>query len=110
MIIRTIAVAVLQPDAQFLPFMLPVVIVFTLVGALGAVIVFALVGRFARRPISLFRRIALVTLLVSFIPDILMAITKFNPGTTTANVVVLMLMHVASWAICVGMLTRLARA
>ena len=37
-----------------------------------------------------------------------MPITKFNPGTVTANVAVLMLMHIAAWVIAVGMLTRLA--
>ena len=85
-------------------------IVFTLFGVLGAVIVFALVGRFSRRPLRLFRRIALVTLVVTFVPDILMLVTGFNPGTTLANVIVLMLMHVVAWAISVYMLTTLARA
>ena len=37
-----------------------------------------------------------------------MPITKFNPGTATANVAVLMLMHIVAWVIAVGMLTRLA--
>jgi hypothetical protein len=109
-VIQQIAVAVLQPDPQFMPLTLPVPIVFTLVGVLGAVIVYALVARFASRPVRLFRRIALVTLLISFIPDILMLITDFNPGTTFANVVVLMLMHVIAWAISVGVLTKLTRA
>jgi hypothetical protein len=109
-LIRQIATAVLQPDPMFMPLSFPVPIVFTFIGVLGAVIVYALVARFSRRPIRLFRRIALITLLVSFIPDILMLITGFNPGTTAANVVVLMLMHVVAWAISVQMLTRLTRA
>ena len=45
-----------------------------------------------------------------FIPDILMIMTGFNPGTTVANVTALMLMHVVAWAISVPMLTTLARA
>jgi Family of unknown function (DUF6069) len=107
-IIQQIAVAVLRPDPAFMPLTFAVPIVFTLIGVLGAVIVYAVIGRFARQPIQLFRRVALVTLVVSLIPDILMLITGFNPGTTLANVVVLMLMHVVAWAIAVGMLTRLA--
>jgi hypothetical protein len=107
-IIQQIAVAVLQPDPAFLPLTLMPPIIFTVVGVLGAVIVYALVGRFSRQPVRLFRRIALVTLVISFIPDILMAITGFNPGTTVANVAVLILMHVVAWAITVAMLTRLA--
>jgi hypothetical protein len=109
-LLRQIAVAALRPDERFMPLTPAMPIVFTLIGGLGAVIVFALVGRFARRPITLFRRIALVTLLVSLVPDILMLATGFNPGTTAANVAVLILMHMVAWAILVGMLTRLARA
>jgi hypothetical protein len=109
-IIQQIAVAVLRPDPAFLPLTLMPPIIFTIVGVLGAVIVFALVARFARNPIPLFRRIALITLAVTFIPDILMLITGFNPGTNLANVLVLMLMHVVAWAITVGMLTRLSVA
>ncbi len=30
-----------------------------------------------------------------------MPITKFNPGTVTANVAVLMLMHIVAWVIAV---------
>jgi hypothetical protein len=108
-VLQQLAVAVLNPDPGFLPLTLMPPIVFTVVGVLGAVIVYAVIGRFARQPVQLFRRVALMTLVVSFIPDILMLITGFNPGTTAANVVVLVLMHVVAWAIAVGMLTRLAR-
>ncbi len=107
-IIRQLAVAVLRPDPAFMPLTLMPPILFTVIGVLGAVLVYALVGRFARNPVALFRRIALITLAVSFIPDILILITGFNPGTTLANVLVLMVMHVVAWAISVGMLTRLA--
>jgi hypothetical protein len=109
-VIQQIAVAVLQPDPAFMPLTLMPPIIFTVVGVLGAVIVYALAGRFSRQPVRLFQRIALITLLVSFVPDIMMAITGFNPGTTVANVVVLMLMHVVAWLIAVGMLTRLTQA
>ena len=107
-IIQQIAVVVLNPDPAFLPLTLLPPIIFTVVGVLGAVIVYALIGRFSRQPVRLFRRVALVALVVSFIPDILMLVTGFNPGTTAANVAVLILMHVVAWGIAVGMLTRLA--
>lgn len=109
-VLQQLAVALLRPDPAFLPLTLLPPIIFTVVGVLGAVIVYALAGRFARDPNPLFRRIALVALIVSFIPDILMLITGFNPGTTLANVLVLMLMHVVAWAITVELLTRLTRA
>lgn len=107
-VLRQIAVAVLNPDPQFMPLQFAPPIAFTFVGVLGAVIVYALIGRFSRRPIQLFRRVALWTMLISLIPDLLMLATGFNPGTTLGNVVVLMLMHVVAWAISVGLLTRLA--
>lgn len=107
-ILQQLAVAALQPDPAFMPLTLMPPIFLTVIGVLGAVLVYALVGRFARNPIPLFRRIALVTLVVSFIPDIMMLVTNFNPGTTLANVIVLILMHIVAWAIAVEMLTRLA--
>ena len=80
--------------------------VFTVIGALGAVLVFALVARFSRRPIRLFRIIATVVLVLTFIPDL--ALFSFLGGA--ASVTVLLLMHVATYLICVGMLTTMTRA
>ena len=109
-IVWQIAVVVLQPDPQFVPFVAPVPIVFTFLGVLGAVLVFAVIGRISKNPIPLFRRVALIALLVSLIPDVLMLLTGFNPGTTLPNVLVLMLMHIIAYAIAVNMLTRWSRA
>lgn len=109
-IIQQIAVALLRPNPLFMPLTLSQPIIYTFLGGLGAVVVYAVIGRFARKPIQLFRRVAAVILVVSFIPDILIFITgSEGPGTTVANVAVLMLMHVVVWAITVGMLIRLAR-
>ena len=80
--------------------------VFTGIGSLGAVLVFALVARFSRRPIRLFRIIATVVLVLTFIPDL--ALFSFLGGA--ASVTVLLLMHVATYLICVGMLTTMTRA
>lgn len=109
-VIRLVAVAVLQPDPAFMPLTPMNPIVLTFVGVLAAVIVFAVVARFARRPITAFKRIALIALIVSLVPDLLMLATGFNPGTTLANVLVLMLMHVVAWAISVYGLFALTRS
>jgi hypothetical protein len=108
LIIQQIAAAALRPDPSFMPLSPPPPIMFTLIGVLGAVIVYAVVGRFAHRPIALFRRIALVALLVSLIPDVLLLLPGGMPGANLPNVIVLMLMHVVAWAISVNLLTRLA--
>ena len=79
----------------------------TTLGVLGAVIVFALLERFARRPILMFKRIAVVALVLSFVPDVLLLVASV-PGATVVSVGVLMSMHVVAWVISVGMLITLA--
>ena len=83
------------------------VIVLTTFGVLGAVIVFALLVRFARWPILIFKWIAVVVLLLSFVPDVLLLVASV-PGATAVSVGVLMSMHVVAWAISVGTLITLA--
>ena len=83
---------------------------FTLFGVLGALIVFALVARFSRRPYALFRKIALVVLVVSLIPDLAM---PWLPGPVPAGpieVILLMITHVIAAAIVVWLLERLTPA
>ena len=109
LIVRTVAVAALRPDPRFMPLSLVMPIVFTTIGVLGATIVYAVVGRFSRRPVTLFRRIALVTLVVSLIPDFLL-LGGGMPGASIATVAPLIVMHVVAWAIAVRLLTTLARS
>ena len=82
------------------------IILFTVLGALGAILVFALVAWRAARPITLYRRIAGVALLLSFVPDILILMTGFPVSTFGAYI----LMHIATAAICVIGLTKFTRA
>lgn len=59
--------------------------------------------RTASDPIRDYRRLALGILLISFVPDILLAITHgFGGGWPEA--LSLMSMHIAVWAICVTVL------
>ncbi len=68
-----------------------------------AVIVFALLGRFASRPIRLFRVVALVVLILSF------TLPFTVPGIPPRMLAPLLLMHVAVAAIEIGLLTTLGR-
>ena len=106
-VIRTVAVSVLGIGEGFLPLGVGPTVFFTVVGMLGAVVVFGFISRFARRPVRLFRRVALVVLLVSLVPDVLMLFSGSMPGATVAGVGTLMVEHVASWAVAVGVLTTL---
>lgn len=105
-IIRLIAVA-LGIGADFMPLSFGPPLFFSVIGVLGATIVFAIVARFAKRPLALFRTIALVVLVISLIPDVMLYTSQSMPGASLPAVVTLMLMHVAAWAICVQLFSRL---
>jgi hypothetical protein len=101
MLIRFIALALVPTLSSSMQLGMPaVVIVFTLVGTLGAVLVFALMNRFARNPIRTFRIVASVILVLSFIPDFLLGASE-----GIAHVIPLILMHIATGLICIGVLT-----
>jgi hypothetical protein len=71
-------------------------------GAVGVAVVFAVICRFARRPIIVFWGAAAVGLLLSFIPIAVAGATGSSAGA-------LALMHTIAAAINVGLLTRLGR-
>jgi hypothetical protein len=107
LIVRTVARMILQPP--FAPglqmIMLPIVL--TLVLCTGAVLVFALVGRFAKKPVLTYLIISIVFLLISFVPDIAVASAPF-PGAGWPYSMTLMIMHVVAGFITVFMLIRLS--
>jgi hypothetical protein len=78
------------------------VIAASVAGAVGAAVIFAVIGRFTRRPIRAFWGIAAVGLLLSFLPIALAGAAGSSAGT-------LALMHVVATAINVDLLTRLGR-
>ena len=71
-------------------------------GAVGAVVVFGIISRIARRPIHVFVGVAAVGLLLSFLPIALAGATGSSAGT-------LAFMHVVAAATNVGLLTTLGR-
>ncbi len=109
LIVRLIAVAILNPDPapMVLGWVMP--IIFTAVLCSGAVLVFALVVRFAKAPIRTYQIIAFVVLWLSFLPDIGFAQAPM-PGANWTNAIALMVMHVVAWAITVSMLSKLSVA
>jgi len=107
LIVRVIAVAILRPDPAPLSLGWVMPTLFTLVLVTGAVLVFALVARFAKNPIRTYQMIALVFLLLSFLPDVGFARSPMS-GANWPNAIALMIMHVVAWAICVTMLANLS--
>jgi hypothetical protein len=82
-------------------------IVFTIVPAVVAVVVYALLLRFTRNPERIFTSLAAVVLVLSWIPDLTYIPTV--PGASAGQTAVLMLMHLIAAVVIVGMLTRLSR-
>jgi hypothetical protein len=106
LLVRALARLVLQPP--YAPglqmIMLPVVL--TLVLCTAAVLVFVLVGRFAKKPVLTYLIISVVFLIISFLPDLAVASAPF-PGSGWPYAIALMVMHVVAGVITVLMLTRL---
>jgi len=109
LIVRTIARVILTPP--FAPglemIMLPIVL--SLILCTAAVIVFALVGRFAKNPVRTYIIISSVFLIISFLPDIAVASAPF-PGAGWPYAITLMIMHVVAGFTTVYMLIKLTTA
>ena len=103
-----VGVSVLPVPADFPPLAgVGPTLFFTSVGAVGAVAVYAVVRRTSSRPAILFRRIAALVLLLSFIPDLALLTEggrEAVPGVTVPGVVLLMVMHVVAAGVIVQVL------
>ena len=106
LIVRMIARLILQPPYApgLAMIMIPIFLTFVLCTA--AVLVFALVGRFAKNPVLIYIIIASVFLIVSFLPDIAAASMRM-PGAGWLYSITLMIMHVVAGLITVSMLIKL---
>lgn len=86
-----------------MPLTVSLVAITSVGGAVGAAVVFAVVGLFARRPVRLFRIVAAVALVLSF------AMPLTIPGAPVATILSLEVMHIVAAVVIVGLLTTLAR-
>jgi hypothetical protein len=82
-------------------------ILFTVVPAIVAVLLYAVLMRFSGNPARIFTNIAVVVLIVSLIPDL--TYIPSVPGATSGQTAILMLMHVVAAGVIAGMLTTLTR-
>ncbi len=85
------------------PLTVGMVVITSVVAMVGAAIVFAVIGLFARRPVRLFHIVAIVVLVLSFVAPATI------PGAPVAMILSMEVMHMVSWAVIVGLLTTLAR-
>lgn len=105
-LIRTAAVNLFGVSAELRPFTWPQLTLFTLLGVLGATVVYGLVARRSQHPADTFRRIAIGVLALSFVPDIGLLVTDILPGMTLAAFWSLIAMHMATAVVTIGRLTR----
>jgi hypothetical protein len=105
LIVQKISLAVLGPMPRFSGAVLnsnePAIATAVLVAA--GVLAFAVVGHASTRPVQTFKRLALAVLLVSFVPNVAMALS----GAGWSPMIALMAMHGVVWGVTVTMLTRL---
>jgi uncharacterized protein DUF6069 len=106
LIVRAVAVTVLQPPYAPGLAMIMLPIMLTLILCTGAVLVFALIGRFAKNPVRTYIIISSIFLVISFLPDIAVASAPF-PGAGWHYATTLMIMHVVAGFITVYMLIKL---
>jgi hypothetical protein len=101
--------ALVSYDPQFLPLAdVSGSVIFTLTFAIGAVLVYAPVMRFARNPAIVYTIIAAVVFVVTLIPDLTYIPTV--PGATVGQTAILVLMHLVAAVVIVRMLTTFSRA
>ena len=108
--VRAAELAVLDVPESFTPLVSPAYAIATVLGVLGAVMVFAVVAARARRPITAFMKIAWGALLLSALPDLgLLLGVAGMPPAAPVHVAALLLMHLVAFAVSVPLLVTLAR-
>ncbi len=94
-------------DPRFLPLAtVNGTILFTLVPALVATLLYAVLLRFAGNPARTFAIVATVVFVVTLIPDF--TYIPAVPGATAGQTAILVLMHVVAVGVIISMLTALA--
>ena len=101
---RAIAVPLFGLSGEFPPLTYQGLAFFTVIGVGAGVLVFAGFALWSSRPIAIYRKVALVVLALSMLPD---AWLPGNvPGATWPIAIVLMVTHVAAWLPTVFVLTN----
>jgi hypothetical protein len=97
--------AILNLPSNFVNITPPNIIPITLVGVAAAVIVFAVVARVASDPLRTYTFVvAPLGLIVSWLFDVALYVTRAFPGTTGRGVLALMFLHVTTGVITVLLL------
>lgn len=96
----------LAVPTSFEPLGIPSVASATIIGMIGAILVFGWTARVQADPGRRFVSIAGAVLVVSWLPELFIWATRVFPGTTTAGVLSLMTLHLVAAGCAVLMLSR----
>ena len=109
LVVRAIAMSVVTVPDAFTPLSkASSAVSLTIIGVLAAAGSCLVLNRVSDRPVALFRRVAPVVLVVSFVPDIgIWAAHAFHHTASASTVLPLMIMHVLVAALCLTVLPRL---
>lgn len=108
LIVYAIATALFAGPRQF-SYLAPLnIVVSTAIYLVIAAIVYAVIGRFSKRPVRVFRIVALVAPLLSFAMPL--SAMQFTPPADATTVLVLLVMHVVAAIVTIGLFTTPARA
>jgi hypothetical protein len=100
--------AIVAYDAEFLPLAnVSGAIIFTVMPALVAVLMYAGLLRFTRQPARIFTIISAIVFVVTLIPDVTYVPTV--PGSTNEQIAILLIMHAIAAGVIVRMLTTSTR-
>ena len=105
-VIALLAKAIFDIPDEFQPLTLPVYGFLTVVGAIVGAIAWHLVVSRSRNASRVLRVLVPTVLVLSLIQDVMLLVNESQPGTTTAGVVALMLMHVGVAAAAVPAFRR----
>jgi hypothetical protein len=95
---------VLDVPAGFAPLQPIAVLSLTIVGVVGAVLVFAVISRLSARPVRLFTIVASVALVISWAAPLAVYFTNAFPGTDASRIVGVMSLHAIAGVITIAVL------
>ncbi len=105
-ILATLLRGALGVPAGFSPLTTPAVATMTFAGMVGATVAFGWMARVRPDPRTAFVWVALVALVLSWLPDLGIWITGVFPHTTGAGIVSLMALHPVAAGLAIGVLYR----
>lgn len=103
-----LSAAAVGASSAYAPLMPPVYLAFTVAGVLAGYVGWRIVRGRAANPARVLRVLVPVALVLSWVPDVVLAIVQFIPGTNLTGALALGLMHAVVVAVAVPVYARVA--